>query len=377
MKTLLVLLTLLRVAFVGDPQADNATQLGYARASVYRELRERKDLDLVIFLGDLVNDKPGLLAPTVACLDSLPCPWLAVPGNHDRDLYPREEGLPRDLSTWRRTLGYIDTTFVLKGIRFILMNDVRTLGRADYEAGFSESQKRWLSDVLRQTPPERQVVLATHIPLEEMHARDTLARLLAGRESILLVSGHTHLVRRGTLPLGEVRAESLEAGAACGSWWRGVRGADGIPDALMNCGSPRGYFLCDFNRRGYRLAFKKIGGEETLSLGTVADGRMAVNVFGGSKEGSVTIRIPGGKAIPLERVSTAAPEVLSRIAANRAMTREYRRTHLEEFIPLRDMGSPHIWVLPEGSGFAPEPGTPVSVRYRDTRMRFRTRVRCN
>ena len=31
------------MAFVGDPQVDDATQLGYARASIYRELRERKD----------------------------------------------------------------------------------------------------------------------------------------------------------------------------------------------------------------------------------------------------------------------------------------------------------------------------------------------
>ena len=92
MKTILILLSIFTVAFVGDPQVDNATQLDYARRSVYRELRERKDLDLVILLGDLVNDKTELLAPTVATLDSLPCPWLAVPGNHDRDRYTKEDG---------------------------------------------------------------------------------------------------------------------------------------------------------------------------------------------------------------------------------------------------------------------------------------------
>ena len=55
----------LRVAFVGDPQVDNETELGYARASIYRELRERGDLDLVIILGDLVNDDVRLLARDV------------------------------------------------------------------------------------------------------------------------------------------------------------------------------------------------------------------------------------------------------------------------------------------------------------------------
>ena len=71
---LLILLTLplgarrLRVAFVGDPQVDNDTELGYARRSVYRELRERSDIDLAIFLGDLVNDDVALLAPSRASL---------------------------------------------------------------------------------------------------------------------------------------------------------------------------------------------------------------------------------------------------------------------------------------------------------------------
>ena len=71
----------LRVAFVGDPQADGMRQLEYCRKTIYTELRERKDLDLVIVLGDLVNDQIDLLEPTKASLDSLPCPWLCVPGN--------------------------------------------------------------------------------------------------------------------------------------------------------------------------------------------------------------------------------------------------------------------------------------------------------
>lgn len=372
MKTILILLSLLRVAFVGDPQVDNATQLGYARASIYRELRERKDLDLVVFLGDLVNDKTELLAPTVASLDSLPCAWLSVPGNHDRDRYPAETGRARDLVSWRQTLGYVDTTFVRHGVRFILMNDVRTRGRADYEAGWSEAQKQWLCAVLADTPAGQQTVIATHIPLEEMHAQDTLASLLAGRERLLLVSGHTHQVRRETLAVGSLRVESLGAGAACGSWWRGVKDADGVPDALMNCGAPRGYFVCDFGCRNHTLAFKKVAGEEALSLGRTADGRLVVNVFGGSKDGTVTVRA-GGRSFRLTRAQAAAPEVLARIESNHAMTREYRRAHKEEFIPLRNIASPHVWVAPEG--VAPAPGDRITVLYRDRRMRFRRSLR--
>ena len=100
MKSLFILLTIFRVAFVGDPQVDNATELGYARKSIYKELRERKDLDLVIVLGDLVNDDTSLLNASTASLDSLSCPWLAIPGNHDRNVYRAEKGRGRDLVDW-------------------------------------------------------------------------------------------------------------------------------------------------------------------------------------------------------------------------------------------------------------------------------------
>ena len=359
------------MAFVGDPQVNDATQLDYARRSIYRELRERKDLDLVIVLGDLVNDKTELLAPTIASLDSLPCPWLAVPGNHDRDRYPDDKERPRDLSSWQREIGYIDTCFVCKGVRFILMNDVRTRGKADYEAGWSEVQKDWLRRHLALASVSEPSVLSTHLPLEEMHAQDTLAALLSGKKNLLLVSGHTHQVRRETLSIGGEPVESLVVGAACGSWWRGFKDASGVPDALMNCGAPRGYFVCDFKRNGYALSYKPVGSEALFSVGSVSDGRLAINVFGGSKEGKVTIRLQGGPAIPLERISATAPEVLERIAFNSSMTREYRRAHLEEFIPLRKTGSPHVWVVPEGIEISPEPNTRMTVRYRDARMKFR------
>lgn len=374
MKALFILLTLFRVAFVGDPQVDNATQLGYARASIYRELRERKNLDLVIFLGDLVNDKMEYLAPTVASLDSLGCPWLAIPGNHDRDRYPGDSTRVRDLDTWQRTLGYIDTSFVRHGIRFILMNDVRTRGRADYEAGLSERQKEWLSTVLAATPEKQQIVFASHIPLTEMHAKDTLDKLFAGKERVLLVSGHTHQTRRETLILDGREVESLVAGAACGSWWRGVKDADGVPDALMNCGAPRGYFICDFSCSGYRLSYKQVAGEALATVGATPDGRLAVNVFGGSKEGTVKVRT-GGKTVILKQVSTPAPEVLARIESNLAMTREYRRAHREEFIPLRRIASPHVWVAPEGTSISPEDR--ITVIYRDRRMRFKKSLNYN
>ena len=77
----------------------------------------------------------------------------------------------------------------------------------------------------------------------------------------------------------------------------------------------------------------------------------------------------GGRTVALERVSTPAPEVLARIESNLAMTREYRRAHREEFIPLRRIASPHVWLAPEGTSLSP--GDRITVIYRDRRMRFK------
>lgn len=361
------------MAFVGDPQADNATQINYAQKSIYRELRERKDLDLVIILGDLVNDKPELIAPSKASLDSLHCPWFSVPGNHDRDIYRGQKGRRRDVATWHGTIGYTDTAFVFKGVKFILMNDVRTNGTNDYEAGLIESQRKWLAKVMAGTPKDQKIVFATHIPLNEMHDKDSLAMMFEGKDNVLLVSGHTHQVKRRMLQAGSRKFEDLVVGASCGTFWRGIKDGNGIPDALMNCGSPRGYFICDFNTDGsHSLQWKTVGNDAKASV-TATDSTLVANVFGGAEEGKVTLKV-NGKKLVLERRRMYAPEVEERMAINSSMSKEYRREHKEEFIPLMRSYSPHVWKadLPEASALR---GRRVTLIYSDPQMSFRQRLR--
>lgn len=236
----------LRVALVGDPQVDDSTEMGYARRSVYRELYGRRDLDMCIFLGDLVNDNMSLLPESVGVVDSLPYQCFMVPGNHDRDVYrgPKSPSYrPRDLSTWRKVVGYVDTSFVRSNVRFILMNNVRhsDSGMTDYVGGFTGTQKHWLDSVLNVGAPAL-TVLATHIPFSQMKGRDSVLALVPEATRMLYVSGHTHYVSR------DDSVPELIVGATCGSWWRGVKDGDGIPYALQSCGSPR-VFHCRFPSR--------------------------------------------------------------------------------------------------------------------------------
>lgn len=383
----------LRVALVGDPQVDDSTEMGYARRSVYRELHGRRDLDMCIFLGDLVNDNMSLLPESVGVVDSLPYQCFMVPGNHDRDVYRGQKSSMyrrRDLSTWRKAVGYVDTSFVRGNVRFVLMNNVRhsDSGMTDYVGGFTDRQKHWLDSVLVADRVEARsrrtssgggtpalTILAAHIPFSQMKGRDSVLALIPDISRLLFVSGHTHFVARDdSIP-------ELIAGAACGSWWRGVRDSDGIPYALQSCGAPRGYFIADIHRDGtYDLSYKCIGrpASEQLSAWAVPNDstgrsyRLYINVFGGSSDGVVRISGLGRKTYSCERSLMAAPEVEQVIRLNASKSRDYRKAHRDEFIPLRRKPSPHLWQTTDLiSGPLP---AHVNVIYRDAHMRIRQRV---
>ena len=445
----------LRVALVGDPQVDNPVEMGYARRSIYRDLRGRRDLDLCIFLGDLVNDNMSLLPESLSVIDSLPFQSFMVPGNHDRDVYrgAKSSGSmsrPRDLSTWRKLVGYVDTSFVRGNVRFIMMNNVRhaAAGMTDYVGGFTEKQKHWLDSVLvtdvarggkmsrgsvdRSRRPSRGkvtpalTILATHIPFSQMKGRDSVLALIPEHTRILYVSGHTHFVSRDdSIP-------EVIAGATCGSWWRGVKDSDGVPYALQSCGAPRGYFVAEISRDGdYRLRYRCVGMDDEVSVWGVrvecegavrpednivmgkgeSEGvtakedsgvyRLYINVFGGAPDGVVRVRgarrwrivsrgngvcVDNGSDSPdafmgsprkkrdlvCERSTKTAPEVEQVIEFNASMSRDYRKSHRDEFIPLRRKPSTHLWQTTDFvSGPLP---VYVNVVYRDSHMRFRQRV---
>ncbi|MBQ3812089.1 MAG: calcineurin-like phosphoesterase C-terminal domain-containing protein [Bacteroidales bacterium] len=370
----------LRVAFVGDPQVDSEAELAYARKSVYRELGSRKDVDLAVFLGDLVNDKMDLLAPSRATLDSLPFPWACVPGNHDRDIYGQGRG--RDMASYRRIIGTTDTTFVRGGVRFILMDDVRGKGSQGYEAGFREDQKAWLSAVLDDTQQGTLAVLSAHIPFSEFKAMDSLETILSRHPRLLLMSAHTHTMARHTLvfPAG-LAVEEVLAGATCGSWWRGVPDERGIPRSYQNCGAPPCYYLADFSGGAYRLDYKTIGrpASEKASAWVVDSTRLVLNVYGGATGGKVRVKLPGRlRWITVPASAEAAPEQIVVNRFNKTLDAKGRaRNPLH--IPMRLAASPHVWAIdlsgsPRLLSALRRAGKRVKIRYSDPSLSFSTSV---
>lgn len=339
----------MRVAFIGDPQVDNAVELDYARHSVYSELRARNDLDIVIVLGDLVNENPGLIEPSSALLDSLSCPWFRVNGNHDG---------PNPIK---------DTSFTRGNVRYILIDDVRRT-KSGYNGGLSGAQKKWLSTLAESSPERENWVICTHIPISACKDRDSIANILSSRRNLLLVSGHTHSVDRHIVERG---VEEVIGGATCGTWWRGVKDSDGIPYALMNCGAPRGYFTADFSsgKKWYSLDYKVVRRPESMRAeAEFKNGKLFVNVYGGSREGTVKALI-NGKWTTLKHTYAVAPNVLRVIESNASADREYRKAHKDEFIPMRRLSSPHLWTI-DGV----EPCNEILIRYKDRNMKFKQKL---
>ena len=366
----------LKVAFVGDPQVDDSVELGYARKSIYKELRQRKDLDLVIILGDLVNDDPDLIGPSVESLDSLPCQWFAVPGNHDFDVYGGEDKV-RDLATWTDIIGYKDTSFVQCGVRFIMMNNVLYAKNKGYSGRFDKEAMTYIDSLAGISQKDMPIVLATHIPISAMEQKDSIVNIFRNHRKVLYVSGHTHTVSRQNLTEDAAQQE-LVVGATCGTWWRGTKDAYGIPYALQNCGSPRGYFIADFSKKDCRLTYKTVQRSDKVSAHFVTNDdntgkTLYINIFGGHMSGNVVLPKLGNA--PLERVSEPAPEVLKVIAGNRSLSSEYKRKRRDEIIPLRRMKSPHLWSVTLPYDYMlPEK---VRIKYSDAHMKFKSRVQVN
>lgn len=410
----------LRVAFVGDPQVDNEKELNYARRSIYDELRGRSDLDMAIFLGDLVNDDVSLLAPTRAVLDSLPYAWASVPGNHDRDVY-HVKGKARDMATYSRVIHATDTTFERGGVCFIMMDDVRLEGTGGYEGGFREDQKLWLRERLEALPADRLAALCAHIPFNEFKAKDSLETILSVHPKLLLMCGHTHTMARSRLVFpGGLEVEEVLAGAACGSWWRGRPDRHGIPSATQNCGAPRSYYVVDFKDGDYRLDYKVIGESASVKASAVLvdSTRLVLNIYGGALDGSVQVKLPGRRGwITVPRRAEVAPEVEETYRFNKTLE---KRSRNPLFIPMLRRKSPHVWALdlsgdpaalaalrtaasglmldasdvapgfkpdapdavpgfkPDASDVAPSasgtPARPIRIRYRDPSMRFNCRT---
>jgi 3',5'-cyclic AMP phosphodiesterase CpdA len=160
-----------------------------------------------------------------------------------------------------------------------MLDNVHYLGAATatgsnggrYEGRIGERQLAFVANLLRETPRDRLIVVAMHIPLftdlgpdnprENTLDRDALLDLLEGRP-VLSLAGHTHTTEhhypRGK---GEGAHHHHVLTAVSGSWWSGPSARTGIPSADSRDGTPNGFHVLSIEGTRYTTRYLPAQGE--------------------------------------------------------------------------------------------------------------------
>ena len=157
-----------------------------------------------------------------------------------------------------------------------------------------------------------------HIPLVHTTNSSALIEILEGRGNVLALTGHMHQVERNFLHGQDVCVHELVTGASCGFWWVGEKDWEGIPSALMQCGTPRNYFVFDFTEKDYSFRYKGIGMDASRQMNiwiagidstdvyidelrNKHQGEMLVTVYGASDSTIVRCRLDNGEWLLCEK----------------------------------------------------------------------------
>ena len=355
-----------RLNAIGDVQVSNHQELDYATRTLWPELLSsaavpdasaKSSLSTInLFLGDLVNNNLSLYGDIRRLMEQLPQQSWTVLGNHDRDV---------DTVSWRQTRSYNETfgadmyAFNEGRCHFIVLNNVYPDGARGYKGRFSERQLRFVRQDLQLVPQDRLVVLCMHVPLAHSGNAAELISLVEGRGDVLVLSGHMHSVARFFHEGRGVRLHELSAGATCGFWWVGEKDIDGVPSALQQEGTPRNYFVLDFDDTRYQIRCKGVGldadrqmtihvtGIDTLDLHLrdlkdLPAGLMMMTVWGGCDSTEVRCRVDGGEWQVCQKQALIDPNVARARELNlqRIYPTKYNRLN-----PLRHRPSGQLWTL--------------------------------
>ncbi|ATY34009.1 metallophosphoesterase [Sphingomonas psychrotolerans] len=283
-------------AVLGDVQVYSGDEIGYARDTIVRELKDRRGAKpaCVFALGDLVGDDLGLIPRLAEVLGAAAVPQWWVQGNHDYDSDADRDADASD--SWRHLYGPATYAFEVGQVLFIALdNVVYPCGKDDnregtrpfcveypqksYSGRFTDDQMAFIANLVKATDPARLIVLGHHIPLvgfdnakEWAHQTDNapeLYALLKGRRALDL-SGHSHTLEnlapgesyggwKAAVGVDTIPFRHLVAGAVAGSWWGGDYDVAGIPMSLQGDGSPRGYVDMQVRGVDYTLDYRATG----------------------------------------------------------------------------------------------------------------------
>ncbi|WP_119166142.1 calcineurin-like phosphoesterase C-terminal domain-containing protein [Algihabitans albus] len=373
----------------GDTQPYSNAEVSYVRETLGRMLaaRDNASTECLLFAGDVMGDDLSLYPRFKDIVSVGGVPQYFVPGNHDFDFdAPSDQ---HSFDTFRREWGPEYYSFEIGQVHFVVLDNVRypcngvddhdfcdPAADTTYNGVLHDRQLDWLANTLALVPEDKLIVVSAHIPFvsftdadEQKHQTDNLQALydIIGDRPALGLSGHTHTTEQ-ILPgevfegwkahtgTGPARFHQIVTGAVSGSWWAGDLNDRGVPHATQRLGSPRGYYLLEFDGATYVDTFRTFDGPEgeqlhasfntprfrdwaarliaftadnsvpgdalpsvtvndlgdrnMLTTADLAEGTwVAINVWNGSRESEVSISINGGEALEATRTQAGEGEV--------------------------------------------------------------------
>jgi hypothetical protein len=281
----------------GDVQTYTEQEVEFARAGVFSDLAARTDYAGcgALFIGDVVGDDLSLYPKTRELASMLNGPARFLPGNHDMDFDATEREHSTD--TFRANLGAHYYSYdagkahvvALSTVDFPVKENARP---GDYNGSIDARQMEWLRNDIENTPENKVIVLAGHVPLldfadesSKKHQIDQVKEvyeILEGREVVTL-GGHTHSLenlRAGDSMKGwkdlfgvdELPFTHITAGAISGDWYNGRMLESGYPEAVQRDGAMPGVLTLDIKNTKVTERFTVRGADEdeqmSLSVNT-------------------------------------------------------------------------------------------------------------
>ena len=268
-----------------DPHADSPAAIDFIRTDVVNSLIGTKAA-FGMTLGDLMSDDLSLYERYNRIIGQIGIPWHNISGNHDLNFESSDRKYSRE--TFKRIFGPGYYAFEYGGALFLMLDNVDYLGNGKYQGRFGKQQLAFVSLVLNETPADRLVVAAMHIPLRTyldpndptINTSDgsELLKLLGDRPSVSF-SGHTHTAEHHYFNSengnpGSAPHHHHVTTALSGSWWSGPYDHRGVAVADSPDGNPNGFHVLSVDGHRYTTRYCPAKESEARQMRIVLDGEL-------------------------------------------------------------------------------------------------------
>jgi len=315
--------TAFEVLLFTDPQPESPIEVDFVRDDVVNALVGTKAA-FGMTTGDIMFDDLSLYARQNRIIGQIGVPWWNIAGNHDLNFEAPDTRSSRE--TFKRVFGPPHYAFEYGGVLFLMLDNVEYLGTdskrphkdGKYQGRIGERQRAFIANVLAETPADRLVVVAMHIPLRtyidpQAPSINTIDRgeffKLIGERPCVSFSGHTHTTEHHYFGAGDGYAGATPhhhhvMTAVCGSWWSGPFDHRGIATADSRDGSPNGFHVLTIDGSRYTTRFQPA--KESRQMRITLDSEF----HRGGRELSRGLPMGALLGSPIPRESTYATDVV-------------------------------------------------------------------